>query len=680
MIPSRSGGFSRLVLLTVSLLVGFGAVFAVYYQAERSIDEANERRYHSQLLADELRQSSDDLTTMVRAFVATGEPRYRAWFNEILRIREGKAPLPEHYHQIYWDFRLADRPQVAGPGTGRPAQGLLERMRLAGFTDEEMALLESSKDRSDHLTALENRAMDLASDPEEASKAQARSLVFGNDYFQAKADIMKPLDVFFEAVDRRTAGEVRGALEMARLLALVLVILGIGFVVSMVVTYQTLNQILGDRVDLVRSRIAALGMGDFHTAPARPTKYPESIAGWLEKTRQQLGDLYTQLTSARDQAESANKAKSTFLANMSHEIRTPLNGIMGINHLLEYTALDPEQKNLLEQSKTSATHLMQVLNDVLDLSKIEADRLDLEVEAFSPREVLTNLEAIFGPQARQKHLGFALHLPTLPLPRLMGDPLRISQVLGNLVGNAVKFTEEGRVDITVQGRVTPENRYNLEVSVDDTGIGIPVEVRDRLFQPFQQADGSITRRFGGTGLGLTIAKSLADRMGGVLILGDREGPGSRFTVTLPLPLAEESAPDPVTRYGPGHPLFPGCRVLVVEDHPMNRMLLATMLKRRQVTVVSVESGPEALDRLGQEAFDLAILDLHLPGMDGFEVCRRIRHTFGRALPVVACSAAVGDADKQQAREAGMDDFLEKPLVLAELDRVLSTWLKPTEVS
>jgi len=515
--------------------------------------------------------------------------------------------------------------------------------------------------------------MDLAALPGPDSQARAQAMVYGEAYQRAKVAIMGPLDAFLADVDRRTALEVHDALSRTQFLVVLLLLLGTLATVSLAATYRELNRILGARVDLVRERIAALGSGDFLSAPERPPVHPESVAGWLERTRLQLKHLYSQLTTARDQAESANRAKSTFLATMSHEIRTPLNGIIGINHLLGYTNLNPEQKTLLDQSQASAAHLMQVLNDVLDISKIEADRLDLEAESFEPKELLANLEGIFRPQALHKNLSFQIHLGESPLPDLMGDPLRISQILSNLIGNAIKFTDSGHIEVRVRGEPT-RDLFLWTVEIEDTGIGVPPEMQDRLFQPFQQGDGSITRRYGGTGLGLSIAKRLVDRMGGTLTWEPGPTKGSRFVVSLPL----LPSPGSETRSGPavpgGHPVFPGRRVLVLEDHPMNRMLLTTLLSRRQITVIEAAEGSQALELLDKAMVDLAILDLHLPGMDGFEVGRAIRRRFGPGLPVVACSAAVGEEDKKQAREAGMVGFLEKPLVLAELDEVLLTWL------
>jgi signal transduction histidine kinase len=662
--------FPHLVGLSVLLLALFGTGFFFYYSSERSIDRANARRYQSLVLAHELRQTSDDLTRMVRSFVATGDPRYRQWFGDILAIRDGRLPLPPNYPRIYWDFLTAGIEPPGGRGTA--ARSLLARMKDAGFTDREFALVRVAKQRSDALALTETRAMELAAGPGSSQRSRAEDLVYSRDYLQAKAAIMEPIDEFLADVDQRTAGDVQAALSRTQALALVLILLGLAFTASLVAAYQVLRRVLGASPDQVRSRLEALGQGDFSPPTEAAGGNLESVAGWLERTRLRLKEDYDQLTAARDQAESANRAKGTFLATMSHEIRTPLNGIIGIQYLLENTALDPEQRLLLTNAQTSAAHLLQVLNDVLDLSKIEADRLDLEAQPFDPGRLVKDIADTFGPQARQKGLDFHVEAPGSPQPWVTGDQLRLRQVLGNLVGNAVKFTETGSVTLSADGHAEGD-RWRLGWEVADTGVGIPEGARDQLFQPFQQADGGIARKFGGTGLGLSIAWRLVGRMGGRLTFTPVPGGGSRFRVEVALPVTGAPRTEPARAPASGR-TYPGKRILVLEDHPMNRMLLGTLLSRRGITVVEASEGARALDEVARGHLDLAILDLHLPGMDGFDVARQIRARWGNSLPLVACSAAVGDADRDEARAAGMDGFLEKPLVIAELDLVLERWL------
>ena len=667
--PAFALRFPHLVGLSVLLLVLFGAGFFVYYSSERSIDRANSRRYQSQLLAHELRQTSDDLTRMVRSFVATRDPRYRQWFHDILAIRDGQLPLPPNYQRIYWDFLTAGVEAPGGLGTVK--RSLLDRMKDAGFTEQELALLRVAKQRPDRLTEVEGRAMELAgTDP--VRQAQAQDLVYNGAYLGAKAAIMGPIDEFMAAVDRRTADEVQAALGRTQGLALVLVLIALAFTASLWASYRVLGRLLGVPPEGVRSRIEALGRGDFSPPPGPGSKGPDSVAGWLERTRLRLKQAYEELTTARDQAEAANRAKGTFLATMSHEIRTPLNGIIGIHYLLENTKLDPEQRLLLGNSQASATHLLQILNDVLDLSKIEADRLELEPLPFDLGTLVQEVSETFGTLARQKGLEFRQKFPGAPIPRLLGDALRLRQVLGNLAANAVKFTETGGIDLTVDG--WPEgDHWRVAISVDDTGVGVPEGARDELFQPFHQADGGTSRKFGGTGLGLSIARSLVEKMGGRLEYFPRVPMGSRFRMELSLTLAPGRPPAPEPPTGPGRN-YPGRRVLVLEDHPMNRILLTKLLTRRGIAVVEASDGARALEETGKGHFDLAFLDLHLPGMDGFEVARRIRDRWGGELPLVACSAAVGEADREEAQRAGMQGFLEKPLVIADLDRVLERWL------
>jgi len=371
------------------------------------------------------------------------------------------------------------------------------------------------------------------------------------------------------------------------------------------------------------------------------------------------------LQEAKARAEQASLAKGRFLANMSHEIRTPLNAVLGLTHLLEQTRLDREQEGFVAKVRLAGAALLEVVNDVLDLSKIEAGELLIEHAPFRPARLLEELEDLMSVQAQAKGLRLAVEaVPALP-EWVLGDAARLRQVLTNLLGNAIKFTERGSVRL----RVLPAGGTRLRFEVHDTGIGIAPEAQARLFKPFAQADASTTRRFGGTGLGLSIVKRLGEMMGGAVGLDSTPGQGSLFWVELPLPPAETGASEPAAL--PTQPLD-GLRVLVVDDSDLNREVACRILQGAGAEVVLAGNGQQALRLLRAGArVDVALMDVHMPEMDGCAATRAIRDDPALAgLPVVALTAGALASERDQALAAGMDAFIGKPFEPAQLLQTL----------
>ncbi|WP_295454581.1 PAS domain-containing protein [uncultured Thiodictyon sp.] len=403
---------------------------------------------------------------------------------------------------------------------------------------------------------------------------------------------------------------------------------------------------------------------------------------------ERLNTLYdiTDLKQAQTAAEQAARAKSDFLAHMSHEIRTPLNGVLGLAQVLSLTALDPDQRALLEKMRTAGRSLLAILNDILDLSKIEAGRLSLEARPFDLVALLAAIGDLLGPTARDKGLTLTMAVPPEVTGGLLGDPVRLEQVLVNLIGNAIKFTDHGEVRLRIDPLEVTAAGVRLRFEVTDTGIGMTPAARAGIFAPFTQADASITRRFGGTGLGLSICKRLVELMGGEIGAESQEGLGSTFWVEVPfartaqpLPLPSAPTPAPTSAQVPAGPRLAGLHLLVVDDGAMNRLVAERMLAMEGARTTLAVDGQAALDCLRAEPqdFDAVLMDMQMPVVDGLTATRLIRTELGLTdLPIIALTAGVLPAQQEAALASGMNAVLTKPLDLERMVALVAQWVRP----
>jgi CheY-like chemotaxis protein/two-component sensor histidine kinase len=390
------------------------------------------------------------------------------------------------------------------------------------------------------------------------------------------------------------------------------------------------------------------------------------------------------------ETQEASKMKGQFLANMSHEIRTPLNAIIGIAHLsLRDAELPTKQRDYLEKIQTAARSLFGLINDILDLSKVEAGMLELEESVFSLRATLNNIISIHQGVASAKNLRLALEYPEYLLEHFIGDPLRISQVANNIISNAIKFTPRGGVTVRVacEHSETPEKEgfSRMRVSVKDTGIGIDKDVLQKLFQPFTQADASISRQFGGTGLGLTISQKLVELLGGRFTVESAVGVGTAFHFTMLLRRAPAGEPHKAVETDLNEAFanlgIAGKRILIAEDNAVNQLVIRELIAPSGAEVVMADNGLQAVDIARAQRFDLVLMDMQMPVMGGLEATRKIREFADRqTLPIIAATANAMKEDKDKGFASGMNDYITKPIEPQRLLETLRIWMVGERIS
>jgi len=410
----------------------------------------------------------------------------------------------------------------------------------------------------------------------------------------------------------------------------------------------------------------------------RAAKDLENLNRSLTSEIEYVKNIEEELKKARDDAERMSRTKGEFLANMSHEIRTPMNGVIGTLQLLEDTKLNETQREYVEIAYKSADSLMSILNDILDLSKIEAGQLEFEAIPFDLREVVNDVVVLHSLKAEQMGIYLNSNVEEAVPRNVIGDPTRMRQVMVNLISNAIKFTSEGGVSVHIKLKLKDEKDALIRVEVMDTGIGIPKSKHQKLFVAFSQADGSTTRKYGGSGLGLTIVRQLVEMMKGNLGVDSEVGKGSKFWFVIPLGIARDDEISEMPAIVAKPVVLTG-KVLLVEDNPINQMVAKKMLEKTGLVSVLAENGKEALERLEQEEFDAVLMDCQMPEMDGFEATRLWREqeqmlSNGR-LPIIAMTANVMQGDRERCLASGMDDYLGKPVRQAELGSVLQRWIK-----
>ena len=384
----------------------------------------------------------------------------------------------------------------------------------------------------------------------------------------------------------------------------------------------------------------------------------------------------TDLEESVIEAKKANRAKTIFLANMSHEIRTPLNGILGFIKLLKEESLSPKQKQYVNIIDTSANTLLHTINEILDMSKIQSGKFELESVKFDLFETLNNVQNLFIARANEKNIEFILDIDNDLPYTVISDEIKLKQVLSNLTGNAIKFTpENGKVKLSAKILDKNDKKVKVKFSVSDTGIGISKEAQNKIFEPFMQAENSTTRKFGGTGLGLAISKEIVKLLGGELKLESEVGKGTTFYFELEFDYSDEiieKEEEVILKSG-----YQG-KILIAEDNEINQQLIKALFEQREVSINIVENGKLAVEAVGKEKYDLIFLDINMPIMDGMEACKLIKET-GLNTPVIALTANALSGDREKYLSIGFDGYLAKPIDIKELDNILDSYLKKVDV-
>ncbi|MCQ9856327.1 ATP-binding protein [Pseudomonas aeruginosa] len=446
---------------------------------------------------------------------------------------------------------------------------------------------------------------------------------------------------------------------------------------------RRLAQRLSAPISTMGQAVEAIQSGDYKTSlPILDdgeigdlARHINNLASGLDRASREQEQAISQLISAREEAEQANRAKSDFLAMMSHELRTPMNGVLGMLQLLETTEQTREQAEYTALATESTEHLLKVINDILDFSRIERGALELECIPFNLLELVQGSALVFQHSAQQRGLALELQIQAgLENIEVCGDPTRIRQILVNLLGNALKFTEEGAIHLSLEWQALDHDVLWLTCAVHDSGIGISPERLEHMFDAFQQADSSISRRYGGTGLGLAIARTLAERMGGTLQAESKEGSGSTFTLEIPLPF-QQSPAHRQQAAGAAAPVAAGQEILLVEDNPVNQTVIEAMLRSLGYRVTLVADGIQAVRSAERQRYDAILMDCRLPVLDGYSATREIRaQENGRRVPIIALTANALQGDRENCLQAGMNDYLAKPFKRAELQRILQRWI------
>lgn len=682
--------FMLLFILNTVSFISVAVVINKYQKATIKLDDAYNMQYKSLILADELRQSSDDLTRMARTYVITGNAMFEEQYKTVLAIRNGELPRPKRYNGIFWDFlTLEDNNTPLLNGEKMPLRELMIR---AKFPESELNLLFTSQNESDDLTNLEHKAMNaikgifqdengnytIKANPD---FALARDIMHSDAYHLAKIRIMEPLDRFYKAFENRTKQKVIEAKQsVTELEVSVNVIVMFSIVLFLMSFFIILFRIVYP-IDLLRVVMLKLSLKDM-SVEIEKNKFEDEMGDMMgaveifKDNTEKLISSEHQLTLAMEDAKNANKAKSIFLARMSHELRTPLNAILGFTNILKKSMnATTQEKENLNIIKKSGEHLLNIINEILELSKIEAGKIEINPKNFNFFELIKEIEDIFALRCEAKNLKFNINLSSNLPNFIKADVQRLRQILINLLGNSLKFTNEGEISLNIYSL---NNKLFFEVK--DTGIGIDITNQEKIFKPFEQVKlDNYTQQ--GTGLGLAITKELITLMGGNIYLKSKLLKGSEFYFSINYKKAnmqEVSVKSQTNEIIGVKEFLEEKTILVVDDIKENRNLIVQILSFFGFKTLEASGGLEALelfDNFEKQKIDLIFMDILMENLDGLQTMQIIRKKEKNSdIPIIALSANVFDEDKKQALNSGANDFLPKPVEEKDILLIVAKYL------
>ena len=680
--------FMLLFILNTVSFIFVAIVINKYQKSTVALEDAYQMQYKSLILAQELRQSSDDLTRMARTYVITGNPMFEEQFKRVLNIRNGESPRPNRYNGIFWDFySLGDKKPIFDG----ELVSLRELMKRANFPESELNLLYQSQNESDDLTNLEHKAMNAIKGifqdemgnytiKAEPDFKLAREIMHSNEYHQAKIRIMKPLDEFYKAFEARTKQKVDEARVVVKNLEFYVNVIVLFSIILFLMSFFIILFRIVYPIDFLRNVMLKLSSNDM-SAELEKNKYEDEVGDMIgavqifKDNTQKLLESEQQIKLAMREATNANKAKSIFLARMSHELRTPLNAILGFAGLLKKSLnINEKEKENLEIIKRSGEHLLNIINEILELSKIEAGKIEIVPKTFNLHELIKEIESIFSFRCASKGLEFEVeYFKTLP-KIIKADVQRLRQILINLLGNSLKFTKNGKVSLFVY-----EQNKKLFFEVKDSGIGIDNEDLKKIFKPFEQIKKDDYNQ-NGTGLGLSITKELISLMGGTIYVKSFIGVGSEFYFSIDYEFGNEKEIESniLTKNIIGiENIDLNKSILVVDDIKENRELITQILNQYGFKIFEASSGYEAVKIFGSEKIDLIFMDILMSGLSGLETIEIIRKKDTK-IPIITVSANVFTEDKQKAITSGANDFIPKPVeekeILLKLEKYLNLQL------